>query len=70
MLTPYCPPEFVRKVITGLTEQCNMTGDYSFLDKELSNVIEGMQKGMLCDTNISLHCLLIELRDRNGCSDT
>lgn len=33
MLTPYCPPEFVRKIITGLTEQCNMTGDYSFLDE-------------------------------------
>ncbi len=35
VLTPYCPPEFVRNVITGLTKQYNMTGDHSILDEAL-----------------------------------
>ena len=35
LLTPRCPPEFVKYVITGLTKQFNMTGDHSSLDEAL-----------------------------------
>ena len=35
VLTPYCPPEFVRNVIRGLTKQYNMTGNHSILDEAL-----------------------------------
>jgi hypothetical protein len=35
VLTPFCPPEFVRNVITGLIDRCNVRGNYVGLDEAL-----------------------------------
>jgi hypothetical protein len=37
ILSPFCPPNFVRNVITGLTNRYNATGDISILDTVLEN---------------------------------
>ena len=37
LLKPYCPPHFVRYVITGLSNQFDSTGDLSILDEALKN---------------------------------
>jgi len=34
-LIPFCPPEFVRNVITGLIDRCNVKGNYEGLDDAL-----------------------------------
>ena len=35
VLIPFCPPEFVRNVITGLIDRCNVKGNYEGLDDAL-----------------------------------
>jgi hypothetical protein len=37
ILSPFCPPNFVRNVITGLTNKYDATGDISILDTALEN---------------------------------
>jgi hypothetical protein len=37
ILSPFCPPQFVRNVITGLTNKYDATGDISILDTALEN---------------------------------
>lgn len=37
VLKPYCPPEYIQKVINRLIEECNRTGEYHILDEALEN---------------------------------
>jgi hypothetical protein len=37
ILSPFCPPQFVQNVITGLINQYNVTRDCSILDRALEN---------------------------------
>jgi hypothetical protein len=37
ILSPFCPPQIVENVITGLTNRYDATGDISILDTALEN---------------------------------
>jgi len=54
VLRPYCPPEYVQKVVKCLIEECNRSGNYRILDEVLENHRNNVSRGSTYDDEVKM----------------